>query len=403
MALAIVAAFSASAQQNVVKEAERAMKGGEAADKVVSIITPAFTNPETATNAQTWYIPGKAAFNQYDKMLGLKQFNQLKDGDNLKMGNLLIDGFEYYSKALPLDTVVDAKGKVKTKYSKDIVNTISGHLGDFANAGVEMYNNQDYEKAYTLWGIYCNAPSIPAVKKNLTDAKLMPTDTILGEIAFNQALAAWQVEHLQDALNAFDFARKHSYNKKQLYDYAIAVATGLNDSIALLDFSKEALPLYGNEDPMYMGQIVNYYLQKKDYDNAFSTINEAIQADPNNAQYYVIRGVLYENTQKRPEAKADYTKAMQLDAKNASAVYNYGRILCEEAYALNDNAPTAQDEYNKYYAEKIKPLFLQAVDVLENAYNLDPENTDVLRYLENVYYNLNDEAKLEDVRNRMKL
>lgn len=153
---------------------------------------------------------------------------------------------------------------------------------------------------------------------------------------------------------------------------------------------------------MYMGQIVNYYLQKQDYDNAFQIINRAIQSDPNNAQYYVIRGVLYENTKKLPEAKADYIKATQLDPKNASAVYNYGRILCEEAYALNDGAPTDQNEYNKYYSEKIKPLFLQAVDILENAYDLDQENLDILRYLENVYYNLNDEAKLEDVLNRMK-
>ena len=30
---------------------------------------------------------------------------------------------------------------------------------------------------------------------------------------------------------------------------------------AVLALAEEALPLYGNEDPMYMGQVVNYYLQ----------------------------------------------------------------------------------------------------------------------------------------------
>lgn len=403
MALAMLTVLGASAQANVVKDAERAMKAGDQASKVVEIIKPALTNPETAELAQTWYIPGKASFAQYDKLLGLKSFNQLKEGDNIKMAKLLIDGFGFYKKALPLDTVVDPKGKVKTKYSKDIINTLTGHIADFSTAGVDMYNAKDYDGAYQLWGIFCELPEMPAVRKSLADAKSLPADTVFGEIAFNQALAAWQGEHLKEALAAFDYARKHSYNKKQLYDYAIAVATGLNDSLAILDYSKEALPMYGNEDPMYMGQIVNYYLQKKDYDNAFNTINQAIQGDPNNAQYYVIRGVLYENTSKRPEATADYQKAMAVDAKNAAAVYNYGRMLCEEAYALNDAAPASQNEYNKYFAEKIKPLFNQAVEVLENAYQLDPENMDVLRYLENVYYNLNDEAKLEDVRKRMTL
>lgn len=403
LALAVVAAMTATAQPNVVKDAERAMKAGDPADKVAEIIKPALTDPATAQNAQTWYIPGKAAFGQYDKLLGLKQFNQLKEGDNLKMGDLLISGFGYYEKALPLDTVVDAKGKVKTKYSKDIVSTLSGHLADFSNAGVEMYNAQKYDQAYELWGIFCKLPEIPAVKESLEKNKQLPVDTVFGEIAFNQALAAWQNEKLPNALKAFDYARKHAYNKKQLYDYAIAVASGMNDSIAILDYAKEALPLFGKEDPMYMGQIVNYYLQKKDFDDAFTTINQAIQSDPSTAQYYVIRGVLYENTGKRAEATQDYIKARELDPKNADAVYNYGRLLCEEAYALNDQAPTAQDEYNKYYAEKIKPLFLKAVDILEEAYTLNPDNMDTLRYLENVYYNLNDEAKLEDVRNRMKL
>jgi hypothetical protein len=38
---------------------------------------------------------------------------------------------------------------------------------------------------------------------------------------------------------------------------------------------------------------------------------------------------------------------------------------------------------------------------LENAYNVNEDNTDALRYLENVYYNLKDEKKLEDVQKRL--
>ena len=59
----ILAGLTASAQMSVVKEAEKAMKSTDDSYKpVVEIITPALTNPETAGLAQTWYIPGKAAF-----------------------------------------------------------------------------------------------------------------------------------------------------------------------------------------------------------------------------------------------------------------------------------------------------------------------------------------------------
>ena len=45
LALAIATAFCASAQANILKEAERAMKDGKDAKDVVNVITPALTNP----------------------------------------------------------------------------------------------------------------------------------------------------------------------------------------------------------------------------------------------------------------------------------------------------------------------------------------------------------------------
>lgn len=411
-AIAVAMFFGASAQTAVVKEAERAMKDGKEAAAVVKIITPAFADPSTATMAQTWFIPGKASYSQYDHLLGLKQFNKLPENGDQLMGKLLIDGYDYFVKALPLDSVVDAKGKVKTKYSKEIVNTLVGHFADYSSAGADLYNAKDYDGAYRAWDIFCAIPEIPAAKNSLQKNGTLPADTIFGEIAFNQALAAWQAEKLENALAAFNKAKNYGYKKKQLFDYAISVATGLNNQEAILELSKEAMPLYGKEDPMYIGQIANYYLQNKQLDQAFDFINQAIAIDPTVSQYYVIQGVLYENSadanadaetkaKARQNASEAYQKAIQLDAKNAQAVYNYGRILCEEAYALSDQAPTRQDEYTEYFNTKIKPLFLKAADTLEDAYNLDTENTDILKYLENVYYNLNDEAKLNDVKKRM--
>ena len=385
LALGLAVCASAGAQTSVLKEAEQAMKGGKDAAAVMTIITPAFTNPETAQLAQTYYIPGKASFKDYDNLLGLKQFGKTKDGDDVKMGKLLIQGYDMYVKALPLDSVPNEKGKVKPKYSKDIVSTIAGHFTDFTNAGADLYNAKDYDGAYRAWGIFNEIPQNPSFREKLTS---VPADTILGEIAFNQALAAWQGNHLEDALKAFLFAKSKGYSKKQLYDYAIAVADGAKNSEALLALSEEAFGLYGDQDPMYLGQMVNYYLQNKNFDKAFEIINGAIAKDPNNAQYYNIQGVLYENVDKRPEAIAAYKKATELDPENANALYNYGRQLCESAYALNDAAPTSQREYEAYKAEKIVPLFQQAVDILEKAYTVNPDNTDVLKYLENVYYNL---------------
>ena len=73
-AFGLALATGAYAQIDVVKAAERAMKDGSDAAQVVELITPAMTNPETATLAQTWYVPGKASYGEYDRLLGFKHY-----------------------------------------------------------------------------------------------------------------------------------------------------------------------------------------------------------------------------------------------------------------------------------------------------------------------------------------
>ena len=89
-AAAVAVAISASAQASVVKDAERAAKDGKDAAQVLTIITPAFSDPETATQALTYYVPGKAFYSEYDNLFGLKQFNKLPENGDKTMSDDLI-------------------------------------------------------------------------------------------------------------------------------------------------------------------------------------------------------------------------------------------------------------------------------------------------------------------------
>ena len=382
------------AQMQVLKDAERAMKDGVSPDEVVSIITPAFTNPETEKLAKTYYIPGKAMFDAYDQLYGFKQFGKLPEGGDMMMSVSLVSGYGFYMQALPLDSLPNEKGKVKPKYSKEIINTIGGHYMDYNTAAITFWEGRDYAGAYAAWDIFLSLGENPTFAKALNTEV---NDTVIGEIYYNQALAAWQADQLQNALKAFEKAKAKGYNKKQLYDYAIAVASNLEDYETLYKYSEEALPLYGKEDPMYLGQIINYYMRNNEFDRAYAAIDQAIAAEPNNAQYYLAKGVLYDNQTKLAEAKTMFAKAVELDGDNSQALYNYGRILCEEAYDLSDKAPADINENVKYYNEQIKPLFEAAIPYLEKAFELDSENRNALNYLENVYYNLQDEKNLKRI------
>ncbi|MDE6267708.1 MAG: tetratricopeptide repeat protein [Muribaculaceae bacterium] len=397
VALALTVGIAASAQMSVVKDTERAIKGSTP-DYAAALkaIQPALTNPESANEALTWYVAGKAGVTAYDKNYEKSILGQ--DFDKKFAASALVDGMGYMLKALPLDSVADAKGKVKTKYSKDIIKQVTSHYNDLNTAGVWFWEAQDYNGAYDAWELYLNLPSDPVLGKNAPQA--LP-DTVRCEIAYNQALAAWQADDLEKALASFERAKSMGYTKKNLYDYAISVAAQLHNNDKVFALSEEAYPLYGSEDSKYLQLMINGKIEAGKYDEALSMLKDAIAADPNNAQLYNVLGILQESQNQLDESIETYRKAVAIDADLAQAQYNLGRQICNKAYAIDDKASSLdQNEYNKVRFEEVNPLFKEASGYLERAYQLDPDNMhDALVYLRNVYYNLGDEENYQRVQN----
>lgn len=396
LTVGLLAAASMTAQVAVVKEAEKAFKGADnyaAYEKALQVITPAFSNPETDKEAQTYWIPGKAGFKLYDDLFAKKTFGQ--DVNLVDMSNALLDGYTYGMKALSLDTVVDAKGKVKTKLSKDIVSQISGHANDFLNAGAAYWDAREFKKAYEAFNAYLDIPANPRLGKNAPAA--LPDSTV-AQIRYNCALAAWQAEMLDKAAEAFDNLLAVGYDDPAAYDYAYSVAYNLQDEGRKLKYSQLALDKFGTKDPKFLQRIVSSYIDSKQFDKAKTMLNDAIAADPNNSAYFLSLGVLLEQENDYAGAKDAYQKAVNLDGENALNNLYYGRMLVQQYNDLDQGAANMpQSEYNKYNYETMRPIILEAVKYLEKAYQLDAEQTDALRYLKNIYYVLNDGANLERV------
>lgn len=398
LGLAVLMGASAMAQESVLKEAERAMKKDQSMVEVVKIITPAFSDPATAQLAQTYYIPGKAAFNEYDKLFTKAQLGQLDQAGKKTMVETLLGGYDYMIKAMPLDQVPDEKGKVKPKYTKDIINTIGGHYADFSNMGVEAYTAlEDYNAAYELWNIYTSLPDNP----DFASLKVFPNDTVLAEVLFNQALAAWQMEDLDKSLASFLKAKDKGYKKQQLFDYALAVARTAEKEPEVVALAKEAYALYGNENPDYIGLLINDCINRKAYNEAVTMIDQAIAANPTNSQYYVIKGILLETEEVGGNAREAFAKAVELDPTNAKALYNYGRSYYNEGLMIYEQAPADNAGFNKVFVENFKPVMLEAVKYLEQASDANPEDMDPLHLLENAYYMLNDDTNLKLTQSRL--
>lgn len=400
LALAALAGFSASAQVNVGKEVEKAFKSAksyadfQAAEQAVA---PMLEGVEIE-GSDVYYFPGKAAYKMYDDLYGRKAFGE--DVNLEDMGKALLSGYEYYTKALVVDTIVDAKGKVKTPHSKDIVNAIAGHFNDYDNTGSIFWGNQDWGNAYKAWTYYLETAGNPRLGKA---APAAVADTIAAQLNYWRAIAAWQAKMLPESAGAFDALVAIGFDDPQAYDYAYSVAYELKDTTRMYDYSKAGFDRFGSSNPIFLQRMINYFIQSNQYDVALNMLNNAIASEPTNPAYYYSLGVLYENSEDFDNAVAQYKKASELAPNDATYMFRYGNALAriyERDSAEGDNMSTA--EYNKLMREKLRPELLKIAEVLEQAYALDNENMmDALRVLRNVYYNLNDGDNLKRVEDLM--
>lgn len=389
------ATVTATAQVNAVREAERAAKDGNY-KAAIELLQPAFTNEETANDAKTWFVAGKAGFDFYDNQYALKSIG--KETDAKAMGAALINSYGYLTKALPLDSLPNEKGKIKPRFSKEIVKLIQNHYNDFNNAAIFMWEAQDWQGAYDAWNVLINAPHDPVLGANAPKAY---ADSTLAEIIYNQGLAAWQMDSLSMSLACFEKAIEKGYTKKLVFDYAINHAAQLRDNEKVYQLAEQAYKLHGSENPLYLQLMINGRIEHEQYDEARQMLDAAITANPNDAQLYYVKGILEESQKNDEEAYKMYEIAIEKNPELAQAQYALGRSICTKAYKINDeavNMPNA--EYQKIREEQVNPLFREAAEHLERALEIDPDNShDVRVYLKNIYYNLGDDANLKRIEN----
>ncbi len=398
----LIASIGASAQTALVKEVERNLKA-KPTDYPAQVqkLQPAFTNEETKDQAYPYFVAGKGGYDFFDNQQVFASAGQ--SVDQKAMGQALIDAYGYMLKALQNDTIVDPKGKVKTKYSKDIVKLINNHYNDFNNAAVYMWQAQDYNGAYDAWELAFAAPNEPILGAN---APAILPDSIMNVYAFNQGLAAFNLKEWEKTLKCFDRSIALGNDTKQVYDYAIGAAYNLPEEqrIPLMSkYAQLAYPKYGTEDDSYIGYIINEKLKTGQFEDAEAIVKKSIAEAPGNAQLHYVLGVLYENKENDPEAEAlaleQFRQCVELDNNHANGYLQLGYLTFRKGEKISDEASNlSAAEYNQKIETEVFPILREAAKYLERCYELNPEEGGgALANLRNIYYNLKDEENLNRI------
>jgi tetratricopeptide (TPR) repeat protein len=126
----------------------------------------------------------------------------------------------------------------------------------------------------------------------------------------------------------------------------------------------------------YEAGVVAFH-EKEDYETAIRELTQAIEADPEFAEAYYLRGVIYTEDYQLAAAEADLSQAIALQQDLVEAYYDRGRLYLhylersEDALADLDRAIELDSEFAEAYIERAKYYLWYADDDEQALADLD--------------------------------
>ena len=381
-ALCLVASVSFAQKKNVSGALSEANAEKPKFSEAIKLIDEAMTNPETEKDAKTYYVAGYVQLKQFEAERN-KTLLQQKANDPV-MYNSLLSMYNYYNKAYDLDQLPDAKGKVKPKYVKKMSADLTANYTSFINGGVYYNDAKEYKKAYEFFNTYTELPNNPMMK-DIEWAK----DTLMKDIKYYACLMALNCDDSKLAISTLERFKNDDYKGNELYQFLCLEYEKLQDTTKLVTTLKEGAAKYPSE-PYFIQNLINILIKQGNLKGAISYLDAAINQDPNNANYYNVKGVILEDQKDIKGALAEFEKAEKLDPNNAETYNNIGRIYYNQAVAKDEEVSQIKDN-KKYEIEKaqLRPMFEKAIPFFKKAHELKPEERSYIIVLRSIYYKLN--------------
>lgn len=392
IALCMAAAGSICAQKQVVDQAAKLSGKNDQIAKARELIGQAIANPETQNEARTYFVAGKIEFDAFDNSFKKQMINPNDPSVKpLEMAEQLLNGYEQFNKALSLDSVPNAKGEIKPKFSKDIASKINGHYNDFFNAGGSFYNEKKfYPEAYTAFIIYGKLPQKPYASKVV---KANP-DSVVNTAFFNAGISAYAGNNPEAAAKAFKEARLNGSDNDQNYIYEIACwqylanqdSTKINEAKnQIMEIAEAGYKKFGISQPLFINNLVNSLVLDNQIDKAIAAVNGLIAENPDKAFLYGLRGFVNDRKGDDDASINDYKKAVNLPDVDFETLKNASKKIYRVGAEKWNNIEKATPEMR----QQLKTDYFQyAKDVTEKAKAMNPDDSDLKYVIENIDYAL---------------
>lgn len=398
VALCVIAGGAFAQKKNVNRANLELKQENPKIDEARRLLKEAREFAETKDQAKTWWVSAEVEDYVYNQNDNKRIVGQGFDAN--AMYKALEDQYNYLLQTLKLDSLPNEKGKISPKYTKKVVARIQERHSGFWDAAVTYYKDKNYKKAYDMWEIYLLIPEkygiSEAKQKQLEETGGVDSTYIFGR--YYAALAAYLSKDYELAIPALNRAKQDNFESFTIYQCLNEFYMNQKDTANMFAISQEALERFGvNKDTEnFLLQMINIYISNDEIKEAIAYLDKAIAANPR-AEYWKVKGRLYEEINDEANAVACFEKALEINPEMADVWSELGRVYYNKAYEESQeiNKIKSDKEYQKAREERIFPLYRKALPYYEKAYSLDPNNQDCIFALKGIYYTLGDDAKLK--------
>lgn len=365
------------------------------------LIGEAIQNDETKNDANTWYVAGLIGFTECDQMNRAQVLGQTIDEE--RKGQAVEESYDYFVKAdeLAMIPTLDKKGRevVDTKTRKSVISKMMDFYNnqDLIKYGIYLNDQREFRGAYEAFIKHIKLQDLPMMQDDKLQAK-MPKDTIYYQYYYYAGLFATQAEMHNEAVEVFEAIKNGLYEPIVCNQLLFQEYQALKDTVKAVLTLKDAIVRFP-EEPWFLQNLINHYIFSGQIQQAIDYLNEAIEREPNVAQYHYIKGNLDENQRHQEAALADFDRALQLDPKMADAVAGKGRVYYNNAVRMNEEAANISDaKAYKKALEDMNAEFRKSLPFFEEAHQMEPDNRDYMITLRTLYYRFDMNDKYEAIK-----
>lgn len=346
-------------------------------------IAAALANPQLKTNeADVYLAAGDVEFNCFN----VERNKPAKGGkiDDDVIYDSSLNAYIYYNKAYEIYSAPDANMKVNAKNKTAIQKkawTLFTATGGFRVNASYAYEKQQWKKSHDCFDLFIKALDSQMVK-DLTSSNararqelaMLNTDSIVAHAKYFRACNSVLLEDTQTAIDELKDMKYLGYEQNYVFQELCRQYNSIGENVLYENTLIEGIKLFPKE-PWYAQNLMNIYLDNKDFDAAAIIIDNLLLADPENPSSLSLKGTLVELQGNVDLALAYLEKAYSLDPDNADINSNLGRIWYNKAQSI-ETEYFDKRQYDRADEESM-PLYIKAAEYYVKAFKADTTHCDI--------------------------